>query len=127
MPAPVILFYSPTSQPYGPKLFQLCALQGVKLRAVESGHLDQPLSVLAQGLPPVDPSTEEAALPEPVLVFCRFSEPQLDRALLALRQSKVVCLKAVLTPTNAGWTLRQLYGELCRERAQLGGAHPPRA
>jgi hypothetical protein len=29
------------------------------------------------------------------------------------------CLKAILTPTNAGWTLRALYDELCREREQL--------
>jgi len=126
MPNPTILFYSPAPQPYGPKLFQLCALQGLKLRAVDPGDLGRPLSLLAQGVQPDEPPAAGEPLPEPVLVFCHCSEKQLDRALLALRKLKVFCLKAVLTPTNAGWTLGELYAELCRERAQLGSAHPPK-
>ncbi len=128
MPNPTVLFYSPDPQPYGPKLFQLCALQGLKLRTVDPADLGRPLSLQAQGVPPSEPpAAPKEPLPEPLLVFCRLSEKQLDRALLSLRKGKVFCLKAVLTPTNAGWTLRELYAELCRERSQLGSAHPPKA
>lgn len=124
MPAPTILFFSSAPMPYAPKLRQLCAVQGIRLRAVEPGDLDRPLSALAQGLRHDPPSAEGTPLPEPLLVFCHFSDRQLDRALLSLRRMQAFCLKAVLTPTNAGWTLRELYQELCRERSQLGTPHP---
>ena len=52
MPDPVILFYSPTSVPYLPKLRQLCALQGIRLRIMEAADLDRTLSALVQGLRP---------------------------------------------------------------------------
>lgn len=126
MPTPAILFYSPTPQAYAPKLLQLCAIQGIKLRVMEAADLDRSLSALAQGLPPDKSASPGEDLEEPVLVFCHFSEKQLDRTLLSLRRIQVFCLKAVLTPTNARWTLRALYGELCRERSQLGSAHPPK-
>lgn len=127
MPAPVILFYSPTPQAYTPKLFQLCAVQGIKLRVADITDLGRPLSSLAQGLRPMEAPVPGEPLPEPVLIFCHFSDSQLDRALRSLRRLEVFCLKAILTPSNAGWTLRELYGELEKERAQLGSAHPPKA
>lgn len=126
MPNPTILFYSLAPQPYASKLRQLCAVQGIRLRAVENTDLDRSLSVLAQGLQSTGPRPAGEPLPEPVLIFCHFSDKQLDRALLSLRRLQVFCLKAVLTPANAGWTLRRLYGELCKERSQLGRTHPPK-
>lgn len=125
MPGPVILFYSPTPQAYFPKLMQLCAIQGFKLRRVEESDLGRPLSALAQALPAQDgPAAPGGPLPEPILIFCHLTSAQLDRLLPSLRRIQVLCLKAVLTPTNAQWTLRALYEELCKERSQLGGAHP---
>lgn len=126
MPNPAILFYSPAPMPYAPKLRQLCAVQGIRLRVAETGDLGRPLSALAQGLHSAEALNAGEALPEPLLVFCHFSDKQLDRALLSLRRIQVFCLKAVLTPANAEWTLRELYGELCKERSQLGSAHPPK-
>lgn len=126
MPRPVILFYTPSPVPYASKLPSLCAVQGFPLRRVTEGDLDCPLSALAQGLPaPEEPPALGEPLSEPVLIFCHLSNAQLDRLLPSLRRIKALCLKAVLTPTNAQWTLRTLYGELCRERDQLGGAHSP--
>ncbi len=124
MPSPTVLFYSPAPASFGPKLLQICAIQGLKLRAVENASLGRPLSTLVQGLPPAEPPAGGSPLPEPLLVFCHLSEGQLDRVLQALRRAQVRCLKAVLTPTNAGWSLEELYHELCKERSQLGGAHP---
>lgn len=125
MPDPTILFYAPTPVSYAPKLLQLCAVQSIRLRVVECSDLDRPLFPLSQGLRPQEVPEAGEALPEPVLVFCHFSDRQLDRALQSLRRIQAHCLKAVLTPTNAGWNLRKLYGELCKERTQLGGIHPP--
>ena len=121
MSPPVILVYSPSPVPYAPKLLQLCALQGIRMRVVETPELDRPLAALTQEPRPAGVTAAGAPLAEPVLVFCHLTNQQLDRALLSLRHLQVFCLKAVLTPTNKAWTLRQLYAELCKERAQMGG------
>lgn len=126
MPNPVILLYDPASAPWAGKLKTICAIQGIRLRRVEDDRLDLPLLSLlkgenAEGQRPARP------LPEPMMIFCQLTEPQLDRLLPALRKELVFCLKAVLTPTNAKWSLRQLYGELCREREEMGAHRPERS
>ena len=123
MPTPVILFYSPTPAPYGSKLLQLCAVQGIRLRTMAPADLDRSLSSLVQSSPSPEIPSPGEPLPEPLLILCRLSDRQLDRALLSMRQAQIRCLTAVLTPSNAVWTPRTLYGELVRERSQLGGAH----
>ena len=55
-----------------------------------------------------------------ILIFCDLSEKQLNRMLFELKSRKVqIDLKAVLTPTNQKWTLRQLHAELEREKANF--------
>ena len=64
------------------------------------------------GAPPDQPFTEE------LLVLSGLSDQQMDTLLTFLRQKRIfIALKAVVTPTNAAWTVQKLYGELCRERA----------
>ena len=47
-------------------------------------------------------------------------EKHLNRMLFELKSRKVqIDLKAILTPTNRRWTLRQLHDELKRERASF--------
>ena len=55
-----------------------------------------------------------------ILIFCDLSEKHLNRMLFELKSRKVqIDLKAVLTPTNQKWTLRQLHAELEREKANF--------
>ena len=55
-----------------------------------------------------------------ILIFCDLSEKHLNRMLFELKSRKVpIDLKAILTPTNRRWTLRQLHNELERERASF--------
>lgn len=55
-----------------------------------------------------------------ILIFCDLSEKHLNRMLFELKSRKVqIDLKAVLTPTNHKWTLRQLHAELEREKANF--------
>lgn len=124
MAKPVILFYDPLSSPWAGKLKQLCALQGLRLRPVEPGETGSTLQALAFGGQAA--SSPAAPVPEPMLILCGFSAPQLDKILTSLRKAGVPrsCLKAVLTPANAEWTLSALYRELCLERAQLEGNAP---
>lgn len=123
MSNPVVLFYDPVPSPWAGKLKTICAIQGIRLRRVEDDRLDLPLLSLLKG-ENAEPQSPAAPLPEPVMVLCGLTEPQLDRLLPALRKERIFCLKALLTHTNAGWSLRQLYDELCREREQMG-THTP--
>lgn len=60
-------------------------------------------------------------LPEPVVVYCKVGGGGLDQLLAGLARLGMprTVLKAVLTPTNAGWTFAALYGELVRERRAM--------
>ncbi len=69
----------------------------------------------------ISPLLTDNKLPsDSILIFCDLSEKHLNRMLFELKSRKVqIDLKAILTPTNRRWTLRQLHGELNRERASF--------
>ena len=100
MPA-LLLFNIP---PQKRAALQVIALRcGCRMQLVpaekHSAALGQLLSGEAEQSAPAEPFTGE------MLVMAGLHERQLD---------------TVLTPTNAGWTPRELYGELCREREAIG-------
>ena len=59
----------------------------------------------------------------PMLVFAHVAERQLDAFITELRTARVGlnAIKAILTPTNAGWDAGKLYAELTKERNEMGG------
>ena len=121
MPKQALLCYEPVAQPWGAGLRKICAVQGLRFRAVERADLSRTVGALAEGRKAPEGAGEHPALPEPVLVFCGVGSAQLDRLLAAVRKPGLprTCLKAVLTGENAGWTFSQLYEELTRERSAL--------
>ncbi len=119
MPTPTVLFYTPQALPWSGKLPQLCAIQGLRLRVLKKEDLDQTISALVRGIPCAQVLPQRDDLPEPLMVFCHLPEQKLDRALQALGRQRAICLKAVLTPSNAGWSFRALYNEIARERAEM--------
>lgn len=124
MSKPLILFYEPSPTPWGGKLKQYCALQGIRLRPVGPAELGRTVGSLAGGTASAEESISAGLVPEPMLVLCSLSTSHLDRLLSALRGMEAGgCLKAVLTQSNSGWTLAALYRELCRERLAMGGIH----
>ena len=105
------------------KLKKLCSATGVRLRAVTPEDQAQPIGALCgveKRLPGASPSAAPAE--EKTLVFARLTERQLDSLLTEMRTARVGtdALKAVLTPSNAGWSVHKLAAELMRERASLG-------
>lgn len=66
------------------------------------------------------PTADNKLLSDSILIFCDLSEKHLNRMLFELKSRKVqIDLKAILTPTNRKWTLRQLHDELERERSSI--------
>ncbi len=96
----------------------------IRVREVSPAEYGLPLGRLAAKEPEGALAPLLAALPEPMLVMAGFSAELMDAYLRETRAAgaQPVALKAVLTPTNAAWDARRLYGELSRERDALEAA-----
>ncbi len=99
------------------KLRFLCMKLGLAVKPVPAEDLCQPISALC-GLSERAETAPAEAFSEEMLVFCHMDNAQVNRLLQTARQMRFapVALKAILTPTNAGWTPVQLCAELQQER-----------
>lgn len=91
----------------------------VRLKRVSPEDYNQPLGVLAgiKDMAPAEGSYSGDELPGTLFVFCFLSDSRLNQVLAALRRSGAgpFPYKAVLTPTNSGWTAPQCFEEIRRE------------
>ncbi len=54
---------------------------------------------------------------ESMLIFCDVSEKHMDKLLFEIKHRSIdITFKAVLTPTNSRWTLREMLTQMRRER-----------
>ena len=91
---------------------------GLKLTAVPPERQGLTVEALVNG------DTAEGAaddsFAEEMLVLCGVGAGAMNLLLAELRRRHVpIALKAVMTPTNAAWTMQQLHAELCREREAM--------
>ena len=105
----------------------MCLPLGLRSRLVEPAEYGLTLSQLVEGQTPETPWAGECFSDE-LLLLVNCPGPLLDRFLQGFRRNKIppVGLKAVLTPTNSGWTSLELREELAREREAIRqgqGAH----
>lgn len=116
---PMVLLYN-LDTPKGAKLRRMCLPLGLRTRLVEPAEYGLPLNDLVEGKVPETPWTGETFLDE-MLLLVNCPGPLLDRFLQGFRRNKIppVGLKAVLTPTNGGWTSLELKEELSREREAI--------
>lgn len=71
----------------------------------------------ARGIPEAG-STPGAVSRDRLLVMCQLPERRMDKLLFELRRIDApIDYKAVLTPTNAGWTIPRILMEMHAERA----------
>ncbi len=69
-----------------------------------------------------DTDTAAVMPPEGMLVMCGLKNSRLDRLLTAFHRAGIVIpYKAILTPSNAGWTALRLAQELIREHRAISG------
>lgn len=96
-------------------LEMLCAEFGAELRRVAAEEFGCTVGYLMGVSGFEKGSTVNDAQPE-CLIFSGFSGEELRDLTAKLRKAGLyVPLKAVCTPTNLGWTLRELVGELAKE------------
>lgn len=124
---PMVLLYNLNNEKGG-KIRRMCLPLGLRTRLVEPAEYGLPLSRLVEGCAPETPWTGECFSDE-LLLLVNCPGPLLDRFLQGFRRNRIppVGLKAVLTPTNSGWTSLELREELAKEREAIRqgqGAHP---
>lgn len=97
----------------------------VRLKRVPAAEYNQPLGLLAglKDLEPAEGSYDGPELPDTMFVFCFLDGSRLNQALAALRKCGAgpFPYKAVLTPTNSGWTAPDCFAEIKREHEAM---HP---
>lgn len=115
----VLLFQIPEGELLSRIKLTLSLVQ-VEAKLIKSEDFGKTIGALA-GIPTAPNQTVMFApvLPEPMMVLC-MPQSKLDAVLAALRNASVPPIaKAMLTPTNAGWTPGQLLTELQREREEF--------
>lgn len=101
---------------------RLAANMKIRVIHADASLYDETLDAIVSGqaakMPAASGTNEPRELPAgSILIFCDLSEKHLNRMLFEIRSHKIpVDLKAILTPSNRKWTLRQLHRELERER-----------
>ena len=112
---PMVLLYNLNNEKGG-KIRRMCLPLGLRSRLVEPAEYGLTLSQLVEGQTPETPWAGECFSDE-LLLLVNCPGPLLDRFLQGFRRNKIppVGLKAVLTPTNSGWTSLELREELARE------------
>jgi len=93
---------------------------GIKLKEIAKDDFSKSVGYLA-GIDEIAPGDRVSEpFSDEMLVLCDFDSAKLDALLLELRRSRaVVALKAVLTETNASWSLAELHGEIAREHEAM--------
>ena len=115
--APCALVWNyPDTEPGFAALADACRAEGLTLTPVTPADTGRTIGSLCGGPGPASAPTIEADHPA-ALIMNGLDRSRLDSFLTRLRAGGVsIPLKAMVTPTNQGWTLAALLAELVRER-----------
>lgn len=101
------------------KISDIIRRKGIDVRRVDRAMYDQKVAAMC-GL---DEFFDETAIYEgpefdrEMMIFAQLKEGKLDEILAEMKNRGIakVDLKAIATPYNITWTIRQLYSELTKE------------
>lgn len=124
-----VLYYAPENAVFAGLIKGILVQMGIKIKNLTPGRCEKKIGFLAgmDGFHDETPMSEErqqashAALTEELLVICGLTEERLDELLKRMKDAGVPrsILKAVLTETNAYWTVYELYDHLSEERRKF--------
>ena len=119
----MVLFYTPENTERTRKLKGIFVRLGVRIRNISPEQMGETVGFLAglEGYGPAEAGEDFPAPEEEMLVMKNFTSRKIDELILAIRKAglKKIELKAMVTPTNAGWTFYKLYEEIREERRQV--------
>ena len=128
-----VLYYAPEQTAHASSLKGVLAQMGVRILNLTPGRCGKKIGFLvgmegfedmpeADGLPETAVTVQQAAMrtesmTEELLVLNGFSEERLEELLERLKNAGVpkIGLKAIVTETNAHWTVYELYRQLQTE------------
>lgn len=129
----IVLYYAPEHSAHVGLIKGVLTQMGIKIKNLTPGRWGRRIGYLAgmEGFedgPGKGYNTETAldlpmTIKEELLVLCGLSDEKLDELLERLKKAGVpgTVLKAIVTETNARWTVYELYSHLLEERRQMEG------
>lgn len=102
------------------KVKQAVATMRLRVEAVPTKNFYQTIDNLVKG--ECNEQEKECLLgpKESLLLMCDLSSAEVDQVLTRLRSQKIsISYKAVLTPTNRGWNVLELYEEMEKEKSAI--------
>ena len=95
----------------------------IRLKKVDKKDYNQPLGYLAgiDKIAPVDGNDNGDELDDMMMIFAFLSDAKLNQVLAALRKCGAgpFPYKAILTPTNQFWNVRQCFDEVKKEHETM--------
>lgn len=122
-----VLYFTPENKAHTPVMRGVLAQMDIRVKNLTPERCVQKIGYLAgmEGFAKreVSGGYEKYApyMGQELLIFCNMTGERLEEVLEALKKAGVpgIALKAVVTPTNAEWTVYQLYEQLLREHGEL--------
>ena len=123
----LVLYYAPEDTAHVGQLKGIMSQMGIRIKNLTPERCVQKIGYLA-GKEGFEKRTVSAGygkyapvMDRELLVFCGFEEERLDQLLDHMKTAGIpgIGLKAIMTDTNAGWTVYQLYRQLCEEHIQF--------
>ena len=122
----LVLYYAPEGTAHVGQLKGILSQMGIKIKNLTPERCVQKIGYLA-GAEGFEKRSVNAgyekyapAMDKELLLFCGFTEERLDELLNRMEKAGVpkIGLKAIMTETNAHWTVYQLYRQLLEEQAE---------
>lgn len=123
----IVLYYAPGNASYTALIKGVLVQMGIKIKNLTPGRCKKRIGFLA-GMDGFEEETADGQqasfvdMKEELLVLCGFSDEKVDQLLAQLKKAGVPrsVIKALVTETNAQWTVYELYRHLIEERKMMG-------
>lgn len=131
----MVLYYAPENSVHVGAVKGVLVQMGIKIKNLTPERCEKKIGYLAgldgfenedmvpdnTDMPGVGQQDSHISINEELLVLCGFTEERLDRLLERLRKAKVPrsVMKAIVTESNAHWTVHELYDHLVEERRRI--------
>lgn len=123
MKSEAVLLYNFNDKEKNRKLKAVLIQMGVRIKTADPSMLNEKVGFLLgiKGYEKNESPEETGDCPEELLLMKGFTDMRLNLLLANMRKAKIpkILYKAVLTPTNQGWTLKQLYEEIKSEHHEM--------